>query len=145
YFSLKLGPIVGRAGRVLAVDLRRVSLTFLWVRARMRGQRNIQTVVGNAADPDILRPPVDAVLICNTYHEFNNPKVILERAFVALRTGGQIVIVDRAPRELDSHGVGLERAADDLNRSGFRVTTRNDHLLTDPEGDLWWLLAAAKP
>ena len=33
YFALKMAPRVGPRGRVLAVDLRRLSLAFLWVRA----------------------------------------------------------------------------------------------------------------
>jgi hypothetical protein len=104
--------------------------------------------VGNAGDPGVLRSPVDAVLICNTYHEFVNPKAVLERSFDSLQPGGRIVIVDRAPKSDSpsaSHGVAMEHAEDDLNRAGFRVRARNDRLLTDPEGDLWWLLVATKP
>ena len=30
YFALKLSPIVGKKGQVLAVDIRKLSLSFLW-------------------------------------------------------------------------------------------------------------------
>ena len=36
YFALKIAPRVGPNGRVLAVDLRRQSLAFLWIRALAR-------------------------------------------------------------------------------------------------------------
>src|SRR5215472_13901894 len=35
YFTLKLSPIVGPSGKVVAVDLRKLSLSFLWIRAAM--------------------------------------------------------------------------------------------------------------
>ena len=38
YFALKIAPRVSPNGRVLAVDLRRQSLAFLWIRARLDGQ-----------------------------------------------------------------------------------------------------------
>ncbi len=38
YFALKLSPIVGARGRVLALDIRQVSLFFLWIRAVLRGE-----------------------------------------------------------------------------------------------------------
>jgi cyclopropane fatty-acyl-phospholipid synthase-like methyltransferase len=45
YFALKLSPAVGERGQVLAVDLRRLSLVFLWTRALLGGQRNIHVIV----------------------------------------------------------------------------------------------------
>ena len=39
YFALKLAPVVGPDGAVLATDVRRESLTFLWMRAHLKGVR----------------------------------------------------------------------------------------------------------
>jgi predicted methyltransferase len=38
YFSLKLSDPVGRNGNVIAEDIRRLSLTFLWMRAVRKGK-----------------------------------------------------------------------------------------------------------
>src|SRR5262245_48943325 len=46
YFALKISPFVGSHGKVLAVDLRRLSLAFLWVRAISRSPRNIRVMAG---------------------------------------------------------------------------------------------------
>lgn len=98
YFALKLSSAVGKQGRVLAVDLRKLSLFFLWTRALLRGQHNVYVVVGEEDNPRLPTGTVDAVLICNTYHEFNDPKLMLSHTFRALRPGGHLVVVDRAPR-----------------------------------------------
>src|ERR1700688_1876335 len=93
YFALKLSPAVGQQGRVLAVDLRKLSLFFLWTRALLRGQRNIHVIVGEEDDPRLPTGSVDAVLICNTYHEFSNPELMLNHVFRSLRRGGHLVVV----------------------------------------------------
>lgn len=146
YFALKLAPRVGAQGHVLATDLRRLSLFFLTIRAELKGDRNIHTVV---ATPDDLRLPAnaaDAVLICNTYHEFADPLAILRQVRLALKPGGRLIVTDRSPSAGDpgSHHVATATVADQLQQSGFDVIVRNDHLLTDPEGDIWWLLGASK-
>jgi len=40
YFALKLSPIVGKKGQVLAVDIRKLSLSFLWIRALLNRKLN---------------------------------------------------------------------------------------------------------
>ena len=41
YFTLKLSPDVGGRGKVLAEDIRRLPLVFLWVRAFQRSEHNV--------------------------------------------------------------------------------------------------------
>src|SRR5580693_7261334 len=53
YFALKLSPLVGRNGRVLAVDLRKVSLAFLWIRAHLWDRDNVTVMLGDADDPHL--------------------------------------------------------------------------------------------
>ena len=71
YFALKLSPMVGPRGVVLAEDIRRESLTFLWIRRFLRGARNIQVIIGEPDNPHLPVGTVDAVLIANTYHELS--------------------------------------------------------------------------
>jgi predicted methyltransferase len=44
YFALKIAPRLAPDGRVLAVDLRRQSLAFLWIRARRGGHDNLSVI-----------------------------------------------------------------------------------------------------
>ncbi len=151
YFTLKLAPAVGKQGQVLAVDLRKLSLFFLWTRALLRGQHAVHVIVGDADDPRLPAGSVDSVLICNTYHEFSHPEVILKRINQSLHAGGHLVIVDRAPRSLavqraaeHSHEVPLSVVEGELRQTGFEIVSHDDHFIDRPEDDLWWLVIARK-
>src|SRR5262249_36420557 len=97
YFALKLSDAVGPTGRVVAVDLRKLSLLFLRVRGLLHRKRNIQIIVGETDNPHLSTGDVDSVLIANTYHELSDPHAILRHIGRALRPEGRVVIVDRAP------------------------------------------------
>lgn len=148
YFTLKLSSAVSKHGQVLAVDLRRMSLFFLWTRAILRGQRNIYVIVGEEDNPRLPTGSVDAVLICNTYHEFGDPEQMLSHIFLALRPGGHAVVVDRAPRSNEvehPHEMPLAGVADALRKMGFEIASQEDHFIDRPGDDSWWLLVARKP
>jgi ubiquinone/menaquinone biosynthesis C-methylase UbiE len=148
YFTLKLSPAVGKRGRVLAVDLRRLSLFFLWTRARLLGQHNVQAIAGTADDPRLPAGAVDAVLICNTYHEFTNAPAMLDHAFRSLRPGGRVVVLDRAPHETDAdraHAARLSFVEDQFRRQGFQIVSHDGHFIDRPGDDSWWLLIGQKP
>ncbi len=148
YFALKLSPAVGERGQVLAVDLRKLSLFFLWTRALLRGQRNVHVILGQEDDPHLPAGTVDAVLICNTYHEFRNPGLILDRVFRSLRPGGRLAVVDRAPRAAEvqhTHEVPLTAVDGQLRNKGFEIVSRDDSFIDRPGDDLWWLVTARKP
>lgn len=148
YFALKLSPVVGKRGHVLAVDLRKLSLFFLWTRALLRGQHNVHIIVGEEDNPRLPIGIVDAVLICNTYHEFSNPGIELDRTFRSLGSGGRLVVVDRGPRGADlehAHEVRLTTVERDLRRAGFEIVSQDDHFINRTGDDPWWLVIGRKP
>jgi len=147
YFALKLSPAAGKRGQVLAVDLRRLSLFFLWTRALLRGQHNVHVIVGEQDNPRLPTGTVDAVLICNTYHEFSNPELMLSHTLRALRAGGHLVVLDRRPRAEAEHGheVLLEVVENELRQKGFKIVSQDNHFIERPGDDPWWLLVAQKP
>jgi predicted methyltransferase len=148
YFSLKLAPLVGARGRVLAVDLRRESLAFLWIRAMRRSYWNVHVIHGEADNPDLPADPVDAVLICNTYHELTAPTPILSALRTQTRPGAHLVVVDRASGEVESreaatghHELSPSAASGEIARQGFEVIARDEPFIArSPDGDAWWLI-----
>jgi SAM-dependent methyltransferase len=144
YFALKLSDAVGHEGQVIAVDLRKLSLLFLRVRALVRDKHNIRTVPGDPDNPHLAADTVDSVLVVNTYHELTEPQSILRQLSQALRQGGRLVIVDRI-EGADEHHVSpalVERA---LRNEGFEITARDDSFIQRPGEDSWWLIVAVKP
>src|SRR2546425_12486458 len=53
YFALKLSRAVGSSGKVLAEDIRKLPLVFLWIRAFLGSQHNIRISVGDPDDPHL--------------------------------------------------------------------------------------------
>lgn len=152
YFTLKLSSPVGDSGRVVAEDIRRLPLMFLWVRAMSRRELNVRIALGEPADPH-LPAHVNAVLISNTYHEFTDSRSILVHVYQSLVPAGQLVVVDREPRpasraspETAEHEISAEEVEKELRRAKFEIVSRQDHFIeNDPDHETWWLIVARKP
>ena len=153
YFTLKLSSPVGSGGRVIAEDIRRLPLVFLWIRAALRKEHNVSVVHG---EPDNPRLPanVNAVLILNTYHEFADSRPMLSHVFKSLVSGGRLVIVDREPKpdvksssqSAAEHEISAGQVQNELLGAGFAVVSREDRFIVgDPFGENWWLIVARKP
>ncbi len=142
YFALKAAPRVAPNGRVVAIDLRRQSLAFLWIRAVLGGHSNLHVVRGQTDDPKLPPGPIDAVLIANTYHELSAPAPILKALFTSMRSGGRLVVVDRGPRDGDEAGAAAARhhemtatvAEREIHQQGFETVARDDRFIDRPGG-----------
>jgi ubiquinone/menaquinone biosynthesis C-methylase UbiE len=153
YFTLKLSPQVGRQGRVIAEDVRRLPLAFLWVRALLRGEHNVHVVHGGISDPYLPTGQVGAVLIANTFHELTDPQSILAHVRNALVSGGMLVIVDREPKqtnigvtEVGGHEISATRVENELKAANFEMVKRQDDFIArDPYNETWWLIVAKRP
>jgi len=150
YFALKLAPRV-TPGQVLAVDLRRESLAFLWIRAILSGYGNLHTIRGDVDAPHLPAIPVDAVLIVNTFHELTGANAILDALSRSMRAGAPLVIVDRAPRTTGDgpaadHEISGDAAERIVKESGFDLVRRDDRFI-DRRGDtdVWWLMTFRRP
>jgi ubiquinone/menaquinone biosynthesis C-methylase UbiE len=153
YFTLKLSAPVGKSGSVLAEDIRRLPLVFLWLRTFQR--RNVSIVHGEPDDPHLPVQRVNAVLIANTYHEFANSQPILVHVMQSLVSGGRLVVVDREPRPVDqvstgtvagNHEVSSKQVESELRHGGFEIVSRQDRFIqNDPLNENWWIITARKP
>jgi arsenite methyltransferase len=155
YFSLKLSAAVGQGGRVLAEDIRRLPLEFLWIRTLQRGEHNVQIFLGEPGDPHLPAQGANAVLIANTYHEFTDSHSILSHLFQSLISGGRLVVVDREQHlpgtgstgtAAEHHEVSADQVANELRREGFEIIALQIHFIdSDPSHETWWMITARKP
>jgi len=94
YFSLRLARLVGKTGKVLAVDIQQAMLDEL-ARSRDReGLQNIDTILGTVTDPKLLPNTVDLVLLVDVYHEFSQPAAMMEKIRAALKPKARLVLVE---------------------------------------------------
>jgi ubiquinone/menaquinone biosynthesis C-methylase UbiE len=153
YFTLKLSSAVGRTGLVLAEDIRRLPLVFLWLRTLGKGKHNISIIHGEPDDPEFPVDRVNEVLIANTYHELTDPQRILAHVRQSLVAGGRLVVVDRAPAqangqkgEIIGHNILASHVENELRQAQFEIVRRQDHFIeNDPYHENWWLIVARKP
>jgi ubiquinone/menaquinone biosynthesis C-methylase UbiE len=146
YFALKAAGAVGPTGRVLAVDLRRESLAFLWIRSRLRGRSNVRVIAGAIDDPRVPADTiVDAALIANTFHELQDAPAIVQKLRDRMRLSGRLAIVDRRPRRAHpvsaaDHGIEPADARQVVERSGFSRIEEDDAFINRAEDDdVWWI------
>jgi hypothetical protein len=95
---------------VIAVDVRREPLAFLWIRAMWRRDWQVDVVLGGDTDPRVEGGPVDAVLIVNTYHELTRPADVLHHLSAAMRPEARLVVADRRPTTDATLSADEERA-----------------------------------
>lgn len=155
YFAVKLSALVGQSGSVLAEDIRKLPLVFLWLRTFQGGQRNIKIALGEPDDPHLPIQGANAILIANTYHEFTNSQAILRHVAGSLVSGGRLVVVDREPRAAGQestgtaaaqHEISSQQVEGELLHAGFEIVSRDDRFIeSDPSNEQWWLIAARKP
>ena len=153
YFTLRLAPAVGPRGRVIAVDIRRQSLAFLWVRSLLRRYWQIDVVHSDARHPRLPPEPVDALLIVNTFHELTERTDLIRQLAQPLKEGGRLVVADRRPRAAAGrpangleagHSVDAALAQAEIRAAGFEVMSRDDSFIDRPGDEPWWLIVFRK-
>src|SRR5262245_36589373 len=141
YFAIRLAAAVGRTGQVIAIDVQRQPLAFLWVRRLMRRDWQIQIVLGRDDDPRLRVTNVDAVLIANTYHELTNPPAILKILRAIMKPQARLVVADRRPRggpgpsvqaERERHTLSPATADAEISAAGFERLARDDVFIDRP-------------
>jgi ubiquinone/menaquinone biosynthesis C-methylase UbiE len=94
YFTWRLAERVGPAGKVYANDIQPEMLDRLRKNMASRGIHNVQTVLGAADNPRLPPAAIDLVLLVDVYHEFSEPRKMLQGIRAALRPGGRLVLLE---------------------------------------------------
>jgi len=114
YFTFRIAPMVGKTGKVLAVDIQDEMLETLRRRATALRVTNVEEVKGSETDPKLPVNGVDIVLIVDVYHELTYPFEVMTKVRNALKPGGRVVFVeyrkeDRQVPIKEVHKMSLEQ------------------------------------
>ena len=93
YFTFLMAPKVPQ-GKVLAVDIQQEMLDLLAARAKQLGLKNVEGVLGAEDDPKLPASAVDVVLMVDAYHEFSQPREMMESIVRSLKPGGRVVLIE---------------------------------------------------
>ncbi len=104
YYAVRLSPVVGRRGRVLAEDIVPEVRDRLAERVQRENLQNVAVSLGEPDNPDLPPHSLDRVFLVHMYHEVRSPYAFLWHVRESLKPGGQIVVVD-ANRPPHRHGI----------------------------------------
>ena len=93
WFTMRLANRVGPNGIVFAQDVQSQMIEAITRRITRAALRNVKTVLGTQSDPR-LPQPIDAALIVDTYHELEQPVLMLRGVAQVLKPGGRIGIIE---------------------------------------------------
>jgi predicted methyltransferase len=119
YYTVRLSPVVGPNGRIIAQDVERDYLTGLRQRVHDLGLQNVTIGLGEPHDPRLPTDSVDVALLVHMYHEIAQPYALLYNLAPALKRGGRVGIVDAMGRTAE-HGTPPALLRCELKAVGYR-------------------------
>ena len=146
-FSVILSRVVGPSGKVWCEDIHPRA-----VEVKRKHAKNIAIVKGADDDPKLPAGALDAVLIVNAYHEMPKYESMLRHIRESLKPGGRLAILDNRPlrtaqrpreKQTNNHVLSSDLAAAEIAAAGFRIVTRDDGFLDNPDQEsAHWLIVA---
>jgi ubiquinone/menaquinone biosynthesis C-methylase UbiE len=121
YYTVRLSPIVGRTGRVLAQDIVPQTMEALGRRIQRERLDNVVLKLGQPNDPQVPDASFDRVLLIHMYHEIERPSEFLWNLRDSLKRGGTIIVVD-ADRPTNQHGTPPRLLVCEFNALGLELT-----------------------
>ena len=103
YFTTRLSPALGAAGKVIATDVTPEYLSRLKARIASENLQNVTVTQGGFNDPKLPPASVDVALMVRMYHEIEQPYAFLWRLRDALKPGGTVAVSER-DRPTADHG-----------------------------------------
>jgi SAM-dependent methyltransferase len=119
YYVVRLSPIVGPSGRIIAEDVVPEYLQDLRRRVRDRGLQNVVISRGEPHDPRLPANSLDIAILVHMYHEIAQPYALLYNLVPGLKAGARIGILD-AYGPTSEHGTPPNLLRCELAAVGYR-------------------------
>lgn len=104
YYTVRLSPIVGPRGRVLAQDIVPQTRDRLAQRVQRENLDNVAVRLGQPANPLLPARSFDRIFLVHMYHEVTEPYEFLWHLREGLKDDGLVIVVD-ADRPVKRHGM----------------------------------------
>lgn len=133
YYSLKIAAEVGPTGKVFATDIQPGMIERLRANIAKAGLKNIEPVLSTEAATGLPDHSVDLMILVDVYHEFSQPRTMIQGLKRALKPDGRLVLFEfrkedpkvpireehkmsiaEAKAELEADGLVLEKVLNDL-------------------------------
>jgi ubiquinone/menaquinone biosynthesis C-methylase UbiE len=104
YYTVRLAPVVGPRGRVLAEDIVPETRDRLVQRVQREDLENVAVKLGLPDDPMLPAGSFDRIFLVHMYHEVASPYEFLWHLREGLKPDGEVIVVD-ADRPIRRHGI----------------------------------------
>lgn len=125
YYTMRVAPLVGPKGSVIAQDIMPRYLASLKARVRKAGLTNVRFVLGTPVDARLPVNVVDTALLIHMYHEIAQPYALLYNLRASLRPDGKLAIVD-LDRASEQHGMPKALLVCEVKAVGFELVSITD-------------------
>lgn len=95
WLTVRLALQVEPKGTVYAEEILPKYTAYIEKRAQAMRLNNVKTILGTTTDPKLPANTMDAVVILNAYHEFEQPLAILKKIREGMKPGARLGILER--------------------------------------------------
>jgi len=133
FYTLPLAKLVGKEGKILAVEIQQEMLNMLQKRAAVQEVTNIEYILGTLWDPKLPEGKVDMVILVDVYHELSHPEHVLAAVRKSLKPDGKLVLVEfrmedpKVPIKL-LHKMSKDQVKKEIIPNGFKRVEEYDEL-----------------
>jgi len=146
YFVIPIAKLVGKDGKVYAVDILKAALESVRSRAKLEGLTNVETVWSNlekVGSTNITKDSLDLALLINVLFQNKNKNEIIKEAVRLIKPGGKLVVVDWKMTDIP-FGPAVENRVD-INQIKELASKNNLELTEETSlGDYFWGLILKK-
>jgi ubiquinone/menaquinone biosynthesis C-methylase UbiE len=121
YYTIRLAPLVGKSGRVLAQDVVPETRDALAQRVTRQNLENVAVKLGEPNDPKLPERSFDRIFLIHMYHEVERPSEFLWHLRQGWKPQGRVVVVD-ADRPTDRHGTPPKLLICEFAAVGYQLT-----------------------
>ena len=121
YYTVRLSPMVGAKGRVLAEDIVPQTIRDLGQRIQRERLDNVAIQLGQPNNPQLPARTLDRIFMIHMYHEIERPSEFLWNMRGALKSDGRVIVVD-ADRPTTQHGTPQRLLVCEFNAVGYALT-----------------------
>lgn len=142
YYTVRLAPLVGPRGRVLAEDIVAETRDRLAQRVERDNLDNVAVRLGQPANPLLPAQSFDRIFLVHVYHEVSEPYEFLWHLRDGLNPDGEVIVVD-ANRPVKRHGMPPRELACEFAALGLKQVQA--HQLTGDAYFMAFKIAGPRP
>jgi len=132
YHVFRMAPLAEN-GLVYAVDIQPEMLEAIELKKGSKRVSNVETVLGSEKTINLPKNSLDKILLVDVYHEFSYPAEMVESIKNALKSNGQLFLIEYRGEDLSVpikkiHKMTEKQSIKEMEAAGFRLKENIDNL-----------------